>query len=69
MLHFLHQVWLRLLSRDQEFEALLALLEFYKIHYLDTTTLIEPPGGDLGQYAQLVVNAQLPNLQNRPWIQ
>ncbi|XP_037125796.1 adapter molecule crk-like [Syngnathus acus] len=27
---------------DQEFEALPALLEFYKIHYLDTTTLIEP---------------------------
>lgn len=27
---------------DQEFEALAALLEFYKIHYLDTTTLIEP---------------------------
>ncbi|MEQ2254810.1 hypothetical protein ILYODFUR_007419 [Ilyodon furcidens] len=29
---------------DQEFEALPALLEFYKIHYLDTTTLIEPVG-------------------------
>ncbi|XP_078536302.1 adapter molecule crk isoform X1 [Lissotriton helveticus] len=27
---------------DQEFESLPALLEFYKIHYLDTTTLIEP---------------------------
>lgn len=27
---------------DQEFEALPTLLEFYKIHYLDTTTLIEP---------------------------
>lgn len=27
---------------DQEFEHLAALLEFYKIHYLDTTTLIEP---------------------------
>ncbi|XP_034462947.1 adapter molecule crk-like [Hippoglossus hippoglossus] len=27
---------------DQEFDALAALLEFYKIHYLDTTTLIEP---------------------------
>ncbi|XP_062342007.1 adapter molecule crk-like [Osmerus eperlanus] len=27
---------------DQEFEALPVLLEFYKIHYLDTTTLIEP---------------------------
>ncbi|CAG6007756.1 adapter molecule crk [Menidia menidia] len=27
---------------DQEFDALHALLEFYKIHYLDTTTLIEP---------------------------
>lgn len=27
---------------DQEFEALPALLEFYKIHYLDTTTLLEP---------------------------
>lgn len=27
---------------DQEFENLPALLEFYKIHYLDTTTLIEP---------------------------
>ncbi|XP_054610610.1 adapter molecule crk-like isoform X1 [Dunckerocampus dactyliophorus] len=27
---------------DQEFEALPSLLEFYKIHYLDTTTLIEP---------------------------
>uniref|UniRef100_A0A3B5BHF7 SH2 domain-containing protein n=1 Tax=Stegastes partitus TaxID=144197 RepID=A0A3B5BHF7_9TELE len=25
---------------DQEFEHLPALLEFYKIHYLDTTTLI-----------------------------
>ncbi|NXG17308.1 CRK protein, partial [Grallaria varia] len=27
---------------DQEFESLSSLLEFYKIHYLDTTTLIEP---------------------------
>uniref|UniRef100_A0A672GHG6 Adapter molecule crk n=1 Tax=Salarias fasciatus TaxID=181472 RepID=A0A672GHG6_SALFA len=27
---------------DQEFDALPNLLEFYKIHYLDTTTLIEP---------------------------
>lgn len=27
---------------DQEFENLPALLEFYKIHFLDTTTLIEP---------------------------
>ncbi|XP_029374445.1 adapter molecule crk-like isoform X3 [Echeneis naucrates] len=27
---------------DQEFDALATLLEFYKIHYLDTTTLIEP---------------------------
>ncbi|KAJ1193586.1 hypothetical protein NDU88_002882 [Pleurodeles waltl] len=27
---------------DQEFANLPALLEFYKIHYLDTTTLIEP---------------------------
>ncbi|XP_075772011.1 crk-like protein isoform X3 [Pelodiscus sinensis] len=27
---------------DQEFEHLPALLEFYKIHYLDTTTLTEP---------------------------
>ncbi|PWA20305.1 hypothetical protein CCH79_00003517 [Gambusia affinis] len=27
---------------DQEFESLPALLEFYKIHYLDTTTLIGP---------------------------
>ncbi|KAF7244230.1 Adapter molecule crk [Varanus komodoensis] len=27
---------------DQEFDSLPALLEFYKIHYLDTTTLIEP---------------------------
>ncbi|XP_044300049.1 crk-like protein isoform X3 [Varanus komodoensis] len=27
---------------DQEFEHLPALLDFYKIHYLDTTTLIEP---------------------------
>ncbi|KAL4647552.1 adapter molecule crk-like [Arapaima gigas] len=27
---------------DQEFDTLPALLEFYKIHYLDTTTLIEP---------------------------
>ncbi|XP_062392304.1 adapter molecule crk-like [Sardina pilchardus] len=27
---------------DQEFDGLPALLEFYKIHYLDTTTLIEP---------------------------
>ncbi|XP_023824296.1 adapter molecule crk [Salvelinus sp. IW2-2015] len=27
---------------DQEFDALPILLEFYKIHYLDTTTLIEP---------------------------
>ncbi|XP_028320234.1 adapter molecule crk [Gouania willdenowi] len=27
---------------DQEFDALPGLLEFYKIHYLDTTTLIEP---------------------------
>ncbi|KAL6463885.1 hypothetical protein MHYP_G00282760 [Metynnis hypsauchen] len=27
---------------DQEFDTLPGLLEFYKIHYLDTTTLIEP---------------------------
>lgn len=27
---------------DQEFDNLPALLEFYKIHYLDTTTLTEP---------------------------
>lgn len=27
---------------DQEFDSLPALLDFYKIHYLDTTTLIEP---------------------------
>ncbi|CAN0336705.1 unnamed protein product [Lampetra planeri] len=27
---------------DQEFRDLPALLEFYRIHYLDTTTLIEP---------------------------
>uniref|UniRef100_A0A3Q0S3M1 Adapter molecule crk n=1 Tax=Amphilophus citrinellus TaxID=61819 RepID=A0A3Q0S3M1_AMPCI len=27
---------------DQEFDGLPGLLEFYKIHYLDTTTLIEP---------------------------
>lgn len=27
---------------DQEFDTLPSLLEFYKIHYLDTTTLIEP---------------------------
>ncbi|KAL0994626.1 hypothetical protein UPYG_G00125070 [Umbra pygmaea] len=27
---------------DQEFDAMPSLLEFYKIHYLDTTTLIEP---------------------------
>lgn len=32
--------WFRI--GDQEFETLPALLEFYKIHYLDTTTLIEP---------------------------
>lgn len=32
--------WFRI--GDQEFEALPSLLEFYKIHYLDTTTLIEP---------------------------
>uniref|UniRef100_S4RVD8 V-crk avian sarcoma virus CT10 oncogene homolog-like n=1 Tax=Petromyzon marinus TaxID=7757 RepID=S4RVD8_PETMA len=29
---------------DQEFRDLPALLEFYRIHYLDTTTLIEPAG-------------------------
>lgn len=29
---------------DQEFDTLPGLLEFYKIHYLDTTTLIEPIG-------------------------
>ncbi|XP_062844669.1 adapter molecule crk-like [Trichomycterus rosablanca] len=29
---------------DQEFDTLTGLLEFYKIHYLDTTTLIEPIG-------------------------
>uniref|UniRef100_UPI00358F245B crk-like protein n=1 Tax=Myxine glutinosa TaxID=7769 RepID=UPI00358F245B len=27
---------------DQEFECLPALLDFYKLHYLDTTTLCEP---------------------------
>uniref|UniRef100_A0A3Q3GJ92 Adapter molecule crk n=1 Tax=Labrus bergylta TaxID=56723 RepID=A0A3Q3GJ92_9LABR len=35
-------VWRGFRIGDQEFEALPALLEFYKIHYLDTTTLIEP---------------------------
>ncbi|TMS14564.1 Adapter molecule crk [Larimichthys crocea] len=37
-------VWLLLgfESAIRSFEALPALLEFYKIHYLDTTTLIEP---------------------------
>ncbi|XP_078508521.1 adapter molecule crk-like [Lissotriton helveticus] len=32
----------RLKIGDQEFDGLPSLLEFYKIHYLDTTTLIEP---------------------------
>ncbi|KAF4072991.1 hypothetical protein AMELA_G00253670 [Ameiurus melas] len=32
----------RLKIGDQEFDTLPGLLEFYKIHYLDTTTLIEP---------------------------
>ncbi|XP_061923906.1 adapter molecule crk [Entelurus aequoreus] len=36
------QAHLRFRIGDQEFDALSALLEFYKIHYLDTTTLIEP---------------------------
>ncbi|TRY60817.1 hypothetical protein DNTS_003154 [Danionella cerebrum] len=31
---------------DQDFDNLPALLEFYKIHYLDTTTLIEPAPSD-----------------------
>lgn len=29
-------------NRRSKFDSLPALLEFYKIHYLDTTTLIEP---------------------------
>eukprot|EP00062_Callorhinchus_milii_P028160 gi/632992387/ref/XP_007885068.1/ PREDICTED: adapter molecule crk [Callorhinchus milii] len=33
---------------DQEFEHLAGLLEFYKIHYLDTTTLIEPVASRAG---------------------
>lgn len=42
---------------DQEFDGLPALLEFYKIHYLDTTTLIEPisktkPGGHVSSAPQ-----------------
>uniref|UniRef100_G1MZN9 SH3 domain-containing protein n=1 Tax=Meleagris gallopavo TaxID=9103 RepID=G1MZN9_MELGA len=39
------QLWLnptRFRIGDQEFDSLPSLLEFYKIHYLDTTTLIEP---------------------------
>ncbi|XP_009331726.1 PREDICTED: adapter molecule crk [Pygoscelis adeliae] len=38
-------IWLnptRFRIGDQEFDSLPSLLEFYKIHYLDTTTLIEP---------------------------
>ncbi|XP_069789678.1 crk-like protein [Narcine bancroftii] len=38
---------------DQEFEHLPGLLEFYKIHYLDTTTLIEPAARVAGQPASL----------------
>ncbi|KAJ3606078.1 hypothetical protein NHX12_028121 [Muraenolepis orangiensis] len=41
---------------DQEFEHLAALLEFYKIHYLDTTTLIEPAS----RYASPVTGPVLP---------
>uniref|UniRef100_A0A8C7XGN5 V-crk avian sarcoma virus CT10 oncogene homolog-like n=1 Tax=Oryzias sinensis TaxID=183150 RepID=A0A8C7XGN5_9TELE len=40
---------------DQEFENLPALLEFYKIHYLDTTTLIEPASRYEPWSAQLCV--------------
>ncbi|XP_072911705.1 crk-like protein [Hemitrygon akajei] len=36
---------------DQEFEHLPGLLEFYKIHYLDTTTLIEPAARVAGKAA------------------
>ncbi|XP_062887786.1 crk-like protein [Mobula hypostoma] len=38
---------------DQEFEHLPGLLEFYKIHYLDTTTLIEPAARVAGPPASL----------------
>ncbi|XP_078277459.1 crk-like protein [Rhinoraja longicauda] len=38
---------------DQEFEHLPGLLEFYKIHYLDTTTLIEPAARVTGPPASL----------------
>lgn len=40
---------------DQEFDHLPALLEFYKIHYLDTTTLIEPAP----RYRLLLLRLQL----------
>ncbi|XP_032802890.1 adapter molecule crk [Petromyzon marinus] len=39
---------------DQEFRDLPALLEFYRIHYLDTTTLIEPAVKATGGQGQQV---------------
>lgn len=47
---------------DQEFDGLPALLEFYKIHYLDTTTLIEPvsKARHTGSINSTVVSTQQP---------
>lgn len=47
---------------DQEFDGLPALLEFYKIHYLDTTTLIEPvsKAKHTGSINSSVVSTQQP---------
>ncbi|XP_015733846.1 crk-like protein [Coturnix japonica] len=52
---------------DQEFEHLPALLEFYKIHYLDTTTLIEPapryPSPQMGSGSAPTMSAAEENVE------
>ncbi|XP_040272333.1 crk-like protein [Bufo bufo] len=52
---------------DQEFDNLPALLDFYKIHYLDTTTLIEPalryPSPPVGTGSASTVHASEENLE------
>nr|AOS88701.1 CRK-CRKL-like protein ancestral isoform 2 [Branchiostoma floridae] len=51
---------------DQDFDDLPALIEFYKIHYLDTTTLIvpaqRPAGGPPEPQAQALAPAHTPSV-------
>ncbi|XP_006012682.1 crk-like protein [Latimeria chalumnae] len=41
----------RLKIGDQDFDGLPSLLEFYRIHYLDTTTLIDPVSRTLSRFS------------------